>query len=297
MTAETADTAETATIETGLAASEFRTGFIGLGQQGAPIAARMLAGGYPLTIWARRPDTAAELREYGAAVADTVVQLGRDCDYVGICVVDDAGVADICSLLVPAMRQGSVLVIHSTVLPATCAELADRCAERGIAFLDAPVSGGGPAAEAGTLTVMCGGTAEAFAKAHPVIKTFAQSVVLLGPAGSAQQAKIVNNALMAANMGLAHAALAAGEQLGIERSALAELIKQSSGRSFGFEVYARLPRPSAFAHGAPLLVKDVNLLSAILSESTQAGVLRRTAEYFLDEATPPEPIEADSSRH
>jgi 3-hydroxyisobutyrate dehydrogenase-like beta-hydroxyacid dehydrogenase len=261
------------------------TGFIGLGQQGEPMAARMMAAGYPLTVWARRSEAVQGLVAAGAAAASSIAELGQRSDHVGVCVVDDAGVKQVCAELIPAMRPGGLIAVHSTVLPETCRQLNEQCAARGLAFLDAAVSGGGPAATAGTLTVMCGGTAEAFARALPILETFAGTVVHLGPAGSAQQAKIVNNALMAANMGLAHAALAAGEQLGIERSALAELIKQSSGRSFGFEVYARLPQPSSFAHGAPLLVKDVNLLTAILAGSEQADVLRATAAYFLDEAT------------
>ena len=261
-----------------------RAGFIGLGQQGEPMAARILAAGFPLSVWARRAEAARGLVEAGASMASSLAELGDRCDYVAVCVVDDAGVQQVCAELIPTMRRGSLLAVHSTVLPETCQELEERCAKRGIVFLDAPVSGGGPAAAAGTLTVMCGGTPEAYAKAHPILKTFAATLVHLGPAGSGQQAKIVNNALMAANMGLAHAALAAGEQLGIERSALAELVKHSSGRSFGFEVYARLPEPSAFSHGAPLLVKDVNLLAAILRGSPQANMLRSTAAHFLDDA-------------
>jgi 3-hydroxyisobutyrate dehydrogenase len=82
-------------------------------------------------------------------------------------------------------------------------------------------------------------------------------------------------------MGLAHAALGAGEALGIERRALAELIKASSGRSFGFEVYARLPSPSAFDHGARLLRKDVDLLSTIAGTRSEVAYLRESAELFL----------------
>ena len=106
-----------------------------------------------------------------------------------------------------------------------------------------------------------------------------------GDVGAGQRAKLVNNALMAANMGLAHAALGAAAALGIEREALVELIRQSSGRSFGFEVYARLPAPAAFAHGAALLVKDVNLLKRVLPDEQGAETLRAAASNFLSAAT------------
>jgi 3-hydroxyisobutyrate dehydrogenase-like beta-hydroxyacid dehydrogenase len=261
------------------------TGFIGLGSQGGPMAERMLAGGFPLMVWARRPEALEPFVEQGATLAGSVAELAAACDHIGVCVVDDDGVSQICDQLIPAMREGSLLAIHSTILPESCEALERRCAERAIRLLDAPVSGGGGAAAAGTLTVMCGGSAEAFAQAQPVLATFAGTLVHLGGAGSGQRAKIVNNALMAANMGLAHAALGAGQALGIDRAALADLIKASSGRSFGFEVYARLPSPSAFAHGAPLLRKDVNLLKAILPAHDGTQALADAADPFLSAAT------------
>ncbi|GAC1612170.1 MAG: hypothetical protein NVS3B27_01240 [Novosphingobium sp.] len=249
------------------------------------MASRMRAAGFPLTVWARRAEALAPFVTEGATVAASVAELGSACDHVGVCVIDDAGVAAICDDLIPAMRPGSLLAIHSTILPASCESLAARCAERGVLFLDAPVSGGGGGAAGGTLTVMCGGSAEAFAAARPVLDTFAGLCVHLGPAGSGQRAKLVNNALMAANMGLAHAALGAGEALGLDRKALADLVKASSGRSFGFEVYARLPSPAAFAHGAPLLAKDVGLFTAALPGKADADLLRHAADHFLIPAT------------
>lgn len=249
------------------------------------MAERMLAAGYPLSVWARRAEALAHFVDGGAIAAASLAELGANADHIGICVIDDAGVAAICDDLIPAMKAGSLLAIHSTILPESCEALAQRCADAGISFLDAPVSGGGGAAAAGTLTVMCGGSVAAFEQARPVFESFAGTIVHLGPAGSGQRAKIVNNALMAANMGLAHAAFGAGAELGIDRAALAELIKASSGRSFGFEVYARLPGPQAFSHGAPLLVKDVNLLADILPESEGAAALRQTASAFLKAAT------------
>jgi len=259
-----------------------RTGFIGLGSQGAPMAQRMLAAGFPLTIWARRAASLAPLLAQGATAAETIAALGARCDHVGICVVDDAGVAEICAQLIPAMAPGSLLAIHATILPASCIDLAASCAARSIEFIDAPVSGGGAAAAAGTLTTMCGGTQAAFEQAKPVLESFAGLCIRLGAAGAGQQAKLVNNALMAAHMGLAHAALAAGDALGIDRPALAKLIKASSGRSYGFEVYARLPSPAAFAHGAALLAKDVKLLSNTLAAHPGAQALRAASALFLE---------------
>lgn len=261
-----------------------RTAFIGLGSQGGPMAERMLAGGYPLTVWARRPEATETFVAQGATLAGSVEALGRQADHVGVCVVNDAGVDQVCDTLLPAMRPGSLLAIHATILPQHCEVLAHRCAAFGIAFVDAPVSGGGQAAAAGKLTVMCGGEAAAFEQARPVFETFAGTLVHLGLAGSGQRAKLINNALMAANMGLAQAALMAAEELAIDRQAVAKLVKASSGRSFGFEVFARLPEPSSFAHGAALLRKDVDLLCEILPNAVSSARLTASASPFLDSA-------------
>jgi 3-hydroxyisobutyrate dehydrogenase len=264
--------------------SKLKTGFIGVGSQGAPMAQRMLDAGYPLTVWARRPEVMEEWAAKGAETVSTVAEMGAACDHVGVCVLNDADVAQICDQLIPAMREGSLLAIHSTVLPETCEKLEARCAKRGIRFLDAPVSGGEPAASAGVLTVMCGGEETTFDIAKPVFETFGKMIVLLGSAGSGQRTKIVNNALMAANFGIGHAAALAAERLGVDRAAFGELINASSGRSYAFEIYARLPSPAAFSVGAPLLRKDVDLLASVLAGDTNTDLLKNAADYFLDPA-------------
>ncbi len=260
-------------------------GFIGLGSQGAPMAQRILEAGIPLFVWARRPEALEPFVASGARAANSPADMAASCDIVCLCVVNDADVKALADQIIPAMKAGGLLIVHSTVLPQTCEALEARCADAGLQFLDAPVSGGGPAAAAGKLTVMCGGKADAFERAAPLLSSFAGVTVLLGEAGAAQRAKIVNNALMAANMGLAHAAMDSGEALGIDRAALLDLIKVSSGRSFGFEIYARLSKPADFSHGAPLLVKDINLLASITPDNTGTHILRTAANPFLTAAT------------
>lgn len=265
-----------------------RIGFIGLGSQGAPMAHRIADAGMELTVWARRPEVLATYEAKGVALAGSVAELGARCEHVGICVVNDADVQEIASQLIPAMPPGGCIAIHSTVLPETVIALERQCDAKGLGLIDAPVSGGSPVAERGELTVMCGGRKEAFEKALPVFRTFGKMIVLLGPAGAGQRAKIVNNAMLSANMGVAMAAIEAAEELGIERQAFVELIQASSGRSFGFEVFARLPSPAAFATGAPMLLKDINLLKSVLPDHTGAGELDAIAARFLAAANPGE---------
>jgi 3-hydroxyisobutyrate dehydrogenase len=132
------------------------TGFIGVDSQGGPMAHRMLDGGFPLVVWARRPEVLEAYIAKGATAAETVTELGEQCHHVGICVVNDRDVLSITDQLIPVMKPGSRIAVHSTILPDTCTRLEAQCADRGLQFIDAPVSGGSPAAEAWTLTVMCG---------------------------------------------------------------------------------------------------------------------------------------------
>jgi 3-hydroxyisobutyrate dehydrogenase len=257
-------------------------GFVGLGSQGAPIARRIVECGYPLLLWARRANALAPFKDTSAEAVANIAELGARAEHVGICVLDDAGVRQVCEELIPAMRPGGRVAIHSTVHPNTVIELAKQAASRGIALLDAPVSGGGPAAAARTLTVMIGADEQTVAAARPIFETFGGLIVRVGDVGAGQMAKLVNNALMAAHLALAHYGLSAGAALGLDRAALREIVKVSSGRSYGFEVYGRLPAPSAFAHGAKLLAKDVRLLGEVLGADPSFAPFREIAAPFLE---------------
>ena len=257
-------------------------GFVGLGDQGAPIAERILKAGYPLWVWARRPGVVDPLVEAGARAAADLAELGGACDAVGICVVDDAGVREVSGAVLPALRPGSVLMILATVHPDTCRELAERAAERGVDVLDTPVSGGGGAAREGTLAVMAGGEAATLERWRPLIDSFAGQLVHLGGVGAGQLGKLVNNAMFAANLETARRAVAAGEALGLDRAELDRLLSGSSGRSFAHQVLSGLPDLAMFAGGAQLLRKDARLLREVTgARGVDAGDLVDQAEAFL----------------
>lgn len=243
-------------------------GFIGLGSQGAPIARRMIDAGLPTVLWARRAETLAPFRETSARIADRLADLAAAAEHVGLCVIDDAAVLEVCDALIPAMRPGGRIVIHSTTLPQTCRAVALQARRHGLSVLEAPVSGGAPAAQAGKLTVMTAGEPEVLERARPVLQTFSNRIVHLGDHGAAQAAKLVNNSLLAANLALAHQALAAGEQLDLDRAGLIELLQASSGRSFGLEVLSRQTSLQGFANGASLADK-VRLLCEAAGEATR----------------------------
>jgi 3-hydroxyisobutyrate dehydrogenase-like beta-hydroxyacid dehydrogenase len=267
-------------------------GFIGLGDQGAPIARRMIDAGLPVVLWARRPASLEPFAGTPAERADSIEDLARRVDYVGICVVDDNGVRLVFDQLIPHLRAGSTIAIHSTVSPALCRALAAEASARALNLIDAPVSGGSPAAVAGKLTVMVGGHKPTLEAVRPVLETFSNLIVHLGDVGAGQHAKLINNSLLAANIGLAHHALAAAEELSLDRAAFVEHINASSGRSFGFEVCGRLPEPSAFFHGASLLAKDVSLLGDALKEHACFAPIESAASAFLKSALQLEDSEA-----
>ena len=262
--------------------SNTQCGFIGLGSLGRPIAQRMAGGGFPLLIWATDAARYEPFAGTSAVIARSISEIGAAAQHVGICVVNDAGVREVCRELIPVMRAGSRIAIHSTVSPATCMALADEAYARGIAVIDAPTTGIEGAADAGELAVIVGGTDEAVALALPVFETFGKLILHMGGVGSALPVKLIHNGLLAANMALAQHALAAGEAMGIDRETLARLLRFGSGRSYGLDLVAGLPHPGAFSHGADLLLKDVRLLGEMMGSQPAGDALRGVALPYLE---------------
>jgi len=172
--------------------------FLGLGVMGFPMAGHLAAAGHDVRVWNR---TQAKAKDWAKAhegqACDHAEEAARGADIVFMCVGDDPDVRDVASGVMQAMRPGAILVDHTTASPALARDLASQCAEASLGFLDAPVSGGQAGAETGQLTVMCGGEADTFEKAQPVMDSYAKSCTLIGPAGSGQAAKCVNQICIA----------------------------------------------------------------------------------------------------
>ena len=135
-------------------------GFIGLGSQGGPIARRIVDAGFPLTLWARRPETLDPFADTPAVTATSPAILAERSEIIGVCVTGDDDVDEVVlgrHGVLAGISRGGTLIIHSTVHPQTCLRLARAATEKGVQLIDAPVSGGGPAASQGTLLVMVGG--------------------------------------------------------------------------------------------------------------------------------------------
>jgi 3-hydroxyisobutyrate dehydrogenase-like beta-hydroxyacid dehydrogenase len=261
-----------------------RAGFIGLGSQGGGMARRQLACGVPTTVWARRPEVLADFP--GAATAGSPAELAAASDLVSICVVDDAGVDAVLGGsegVLAGLRPGAVVAGHSTVHPDSCRRWADAGAAAGGTLLDAPVSGGGAVAEEGRLLVLVGGPAEALARARPVLETYGDRVVHLGPVGAGQLAKLVNNVVFTAHLALAEDALALADGLGVDAAALLEVVQRGSGASYAASVVVRQGSVQPMRDVAgPLLRKDVGLVGALAAaHGAPLGALVDVADRAL----------------
>lgn len=210
--------------------------FIGLGVMGFPMAGHLQAAGHAVTVFNRTSRRAEDWQQkHGGGVAGTPAEAATDAELVCCCVGNDDDVRDV--LLgrdgaLGAMRPGTLLVDHTTASAELAREL-DAAAQRaGIGFLDAPVSGGQAGAENGSLTIMVGGEAETFARAEPILSSYARCARLLGPSGSGQLAKMVNQICIAGIVqGLAEG-LAFSERAGLDSAAVIEVISQGAAQSW-----------------------------------------------------------------
>lgn len=210
--------------------------FIGLGVMGFPMAGHLRAAGHEVTVFNRTRQRALEWQQrHGGSVADTPASAATGSEIVCCCVGNDDDVREV--LLgddgaLAAMAAGSLLVDHTTASAELARELHAAAGAVGVGFLDAPVSGGQAGAENAALTIMVGGDDDPFARAEPVLSAYARCVRLLGPSGSGQLAKMVNQICIAGVVqGLAEG-LAFSERAGLDSAAVIEVISQGAAQSW-----------------------------------------------------------------
>jgi 3-hydroxyisobutyrate dehydrogenase len=213
-----------------------RVAFLGLGVMGHPMAGHLARAGHQVCVYNRTFAKAeAWVKEYGGTAAPTPKAAAAGAEIVFACVGNDADLRAV--TLGPdgafqAMQAGAVFVDHTTASADIARELDAAASARGLAFIDAPVSGGNLGAINGMLTVMCGGNAEAFARVQPVAMAFSKAVTLLGAAGSGQLAKMVNQICIAGLVqGLAEA-VAFGQKAGLDMKAVLGVIGKGAAQSW-----------------------------------------------------------------
>jgi 3-hydroxyisobutyrate dehydrogenase-like beta-hydroxyacid dehydrogenase len=251
-----------------------RVGFIGLGIMGSRMAACVARAGFELTVYNRtRARAEAFAAEHGARVADSPAQLARDSDVVISIVVDGAQVERMLlgdGGVVEDARDGLLCIDMTTIAPAEARSIAARLAERGVGFVDAPVTGSAPKAQDGTLTIMAGGEARDLDRARPVLDAMSETIVHVGPVGHGQTVKVLTNAIAAANVVTLAQALLVGKRAGIDLRRMAEVLPRSAGGSRMVDLKAQPMLTHDFQALFKLehLLKDVGLA---LDTAAQAG--------------------------
>lgn len=264
-------------------------GLIGLGLMGMPIARRLLAAGYPLAAHNRSRGKVELLAADGARPCASTAEVAAVSDVVLTALPTVETVREVYLAsdgLVARARPGMLLVDLSTVGPGLSRAIATAAATRDVAFLDAPISGGPEGAESGTLTIMCGGTAAAFASAEPVFRTFGRAIRHVGPSGAGSAVKLVNQLLVATHTLASVEAAKLATAAGLDLQLVLELVLPSYGASRMVE--RNLPRIIAgdYVPGGPVDIvrKDTHVIADFAAELGVALPLHLAAQAIYDRA-------------
>ena len=210
-------------------------GYIGLGIMGSGMAANLLAKDHDVVVWNRTPERMKPLLALGAAAADSPADVAARSDLVLICVSDTPDVEAVVEGphgVLESVRAGSLIVDHSTISPSATVRLAAKVAEKGGSWLDAPVSGGSEGAEKGTLSIMVGGSDEDLERAMPYLEAYGTTITHVGPTGTGQLVKIVNQILVVVNQLGASEALLFAQQAGLNLETTIDAVKDGAAGSW-----------------------------------------------------------------
>ena len=254
--------------------ASMRVGFIGLGIMGSRMAANLRRAGHGLVVYNRTRATAdAWAQDHGATVAATPAEAAAEAEVVITMVVDGPQVETVLlgeDGVVHGAASGLLCVDMSTISPTQTRRIGAALAERGIHFMDAPVTGSSPKAEDGTLTIMAGGATEDFERARPLFEAMGQLVVHAGALGDGEMIKLINNAVAAVNAAVVGEALLVARRTGIDLDALERVMSAGSGASAMLELKAGPMRRHDYTTLFKLehMLKDVRLC---LEEGQAAG--------------------------
>lgn len=249
-------------------------GVIGLGLMGRPMSMNILRAGYPLTVWNRTASRADELVAEGARLAPSPKEVAAASDFLVTMVSDPPALEEVLwgpAGAVHGLKRGSLYMDSSTVSPALARKIAAACADRGVKFLDAPVTGGDWGARKGELVFMIGGDPETVKEAEPLIGVMGKKWFHLGPNGAGQTIKLAMNAILALQVGALAEAIALVTGAGLQAEKLVEVMQSSMARSGVLDVKAPNLLKGEYAPSFPLRLmhKDLGLA---LDLANQLGV-------------------------
>ncbi len=204
-----------------------KVGFIGLGIMGGPMAQNLMEDGYELVLYNRTPEKAEEIAGDGATVVESPREVAESCDVVVLMLPDSPQVEEIVEGedgVLEGLKEGALIVDMSTISPVVTRELAEKIEERGASMLDAPVSGGEPGAQQGTLAIMAGGSEEDFERARPLLEVMGDAITHVGPTGAGQTAKAANQIVVAVTLEGISEALVLASKAGVAPEKILEAI-------------------------------------------------------------------------
>jgi len=204
-----------------------KVGFIGLGIMGGPMAQNLMEAGYELVLYNRTPEKAEEVAGDGATVVGSPREVAESCDVVVLMLPDSPQVEEIVEGedgVLEGLKEGALIVDMSTISPVVTRELAEKIEERGASMLDAPVSGGEPGAQQGTLAIMAGGSEEDFERARPLLEVMGDAITHVGPTGAGQTAKAANQIVVAVTLEGISEALVLASKAGVAPEKILEAI-------------------------------------------------------------------------
>ena len=252
-----------------------KVGFIGAGRMGRPMVARLVEADHDVRALGRTDEQRRDLERLGARAVSDVAEAGAQADVVVVCVFTDEQVRQVCldGALLPAMKSGSTLVVHTTASPKTMEAIAARAGD--VDVIDAPVSGGPHDIAAGKLTLFVGGADDTVERVRTVLGCYGDPVLHVGPIGAGQKVKLVNNALFAGHLGLLAESIRLGERLGVPESTLLDALPHGSATSRVLNIAAARGSVASFIEVAGEFVgKDVTVVRGIAEElGTDLGVL------------------------
>ncbi|MBI3803344.1 MAG: NAD(P)-dependent oxidoreductase [Nitrospirae bacterium] len=204
-----------------------KVAFLGLGIMGSRMAERLIGAGFELTVWNRTPGKTEGLKALGAKEAVSPWEAGAEADVAITMLADPASVEAVALSkkgLLEGLKKGALYIDMTTVSPETSRKLGAACLERGVAFLDAPVTGSKPAAASGELVLMVGGEAAVLERARPVLQPMSKKIVYMGPVGQGSRMKLINNLSMAGAMATFFEGLTLGQRGGLAPEAVLEVL-------------------------------------------------------------------------
>ncbi|MEO0451524.1 MAG: NAD(P)-dependent oxidoreductase [Pseudomonadota bacterium] len=263
-----------------------RVAFLGLGVMGYPMAGHLVKAGHRVIVWNRTHAKAeAWANSNKGEAAATPADAAFGAEFVFLCLGDDPDVLAVYDQLEPSIGAGMVIVDHTTASAGLARSLCDRAAEKGAAFLDAPISGGQAGAENGQLTIMCGGSEEAFAAAEPIMDAYGKRMTLIGNSGAGQLAKSVNQICIAGILqGLAEGLhFAAEADLDIDR--VIEAISGGAAQSWQMQNRWETMERGEYEHGFAVewMRKDLRIaLETARDNGASLPVTAMVDQYYAD---------------